>query len=121
MDAADEQWRLAMLILSISLDSAADQEFDNVLLLTSACDMQRCSQLGIDQIWLGPGPLEQEHEHLSKAQLGRLVQHGLPLGIVHVLLFNLVESQETLGCCDVVVFYGVPKRLVHAVAIFLEV
>ena len=110
-----------MLILSISLDSAANQEFDDVLLLASACDMQRCGQLGIDQIWFGSSPLEQEHEHLSKAQLGRLVQHGLPLGIVHVLLFNLIESQETLRRCDVVVFYGVPKRLVHTVAIFLEV
>ena len=54
------------------------------------------------------------------AQLGALVKHRLPLGIVHVLLFNFVEIEEPCSTGQVIRLDGLPEGLVQAPAILLK-
>ena len=54
------------------------------------------------------------------AQLGRLVEHGLSISIIHVLLLNLIKVEEACRRCQVVGLDGLPERLVHPPAIFLK-
>ena len=55
------------------------------------------------------------------AQLRRFVQHGLPEGVVHVLLLDLVEVEEARRRDQIVALNRLPQGLVPAIAVFFEV
>ena len=109
-----------MLVLHVRLRAKSDQEHDDFLPVTLAGDMQRCRQLRIHKIGFGPRTLQQEHQHVLMAQLGCFVEHGLPIGIIHVLLLDLVQVEEASRRGQVVGLDGLPEGLVHPTAILLK-
>ena len=91
MDAADEQGRLSVLILHIGLNATSDQELDHIFFVAAAGNVEWSGQLSIYQVSLCSSPLQKEHEHFGVAKLGCLVQHRLSLGVIHVLLFDVIQ------------------------------
>jgi hypothetical protein len=45
------------------------------------------------------------------------MKHGLALGIIHVLCLHIVEFEEFVCCSLVIVFNGLPERIMHALLI----
>lgn len=90
VDAAYEKGRLAVFVLTVNVDPASDQEASHRLSVVLASDVQQGSQLGVNDVWLGPGPLKQEHKHLSVPERSRFVRHRVSHGIEQVVIRELM-------------------------------
>lgn len=55
------------------------------------------------------------------AQLRRLMEHGLTVGVIHGLLFQVILVQIGRSSGQIIGFNRLPQRLVLATSIFLKV
>ena len=75
VNAADEQWCLAVLVLHICVDAAANEKLDDFLTIVLTGHVQGCRQLSVDQVSLRSCSLYDQNHHLGMAQLGNSMQH----------------------------------------------
>ena len=121
MNAANEKRGLSVLVLQIRFHTAPDQKLHDVFSVGAAGHVERGGQLCIDEVGLGARALEQQHEHLSVAELRRLVQHGVTEGVIHVVLLDLVLVEEAARRGQVISLNGPPKSLMQPLVIFFKV
>ena len=58
VDAAYKKGRLAVFVLTVNIDPASNQEPRYGLSVVLACNVKQGGQLGIDNVWFGPGPFK---------------------------------------------------------------
>jgi len=73
-----------MFILQIDFNSTPNQELDYIIFAVPACQMQWRRQRLVNEVWLGSRPLNQEHEHFSRAHTRSLMYHSLAKLIIQI-------------------------------------
>ena len=90
VDAADQQWRLTVLVLRIDVHAAADEELGGVDPVVLARQMKRCRERGVQDIRFGLRPLEQHHQRLCVPEGRSLVDDAVTARVVQLGLLQLL-------------------------------
>lgn len=90
MDTTNKEGSLAVLVLLVCVDATANKKFDDRLTVWTTSEMQRSGEVGIRKVWLGPGALNQKHQHLGETQLGGFMEHWLAELVVNITFLDVV-------------------------------